>query len=89
MFHQINTTMKVVAVYDNGGRSLDRYTIVTNNRVSNKYQGKYTYDALSASENGLGVFMWCQCIRGSHLGKKIRLDELSKELQEKIKFALQ
>ncbi len=80
--------LKVIAVYDNGGRTLDRYTIVTNNRVSRKHQGKYTYDALSASENGLGVFMWCQCIRGSHLGKKINLSELSTELQDKIKLAL-
>jgi len=80
--------LKVIAVYDNGGRSLDRYTIVTNSRVSKKHKGKYTYDALSTSENGLGVFMWCQCIRGSHLGKKINLSELSTELQERIKLAL-
>ena len=80
--------LKVIAVYDNEGRTLDRYTIVTNNRVSNKYKGKYTYDALSSSENGLGVFMWVQCIRGLHLGKKIQLTDLSKELQDKIKLAL-
>jgi len=80
--------LKIIAVYDNEGRSLDRYTIVTNNRVSRKHKGKYTYDALSASENGLGVFMWVQCIRGLHLGKKIQLTDLSKELQDKIKLAL-
>jgi hypothetical protein len=79
---------KVIAVYDNGGKTLDRYTIVTNNRVSKKHNGKYTYDALSASENGLGCFHWCQCIRGSHLGKKIKLTDLSIELQNKIKLAL-
>ncbi len=79
---------KVIAIYDNGGRTLDRYTIVTNNRVSPMYNGRYTYDALSASENGLGVFMWVQCIRGNHLGKRIELASLSKELQDKIKLAL-
>lgn len=81
--------MKVIAVYDNEGKSLDRYTIVTNSRVSPKHNGRYTYDAISASENGLGVFMWVQCIRGNHLGKKIPFDSLSKELKDKIKFALQ
>lgn len=80
--------LKVIAIYDNGGKTLDRYTIVTNNRVSPKHYGRYTYDAISASENGLGVFMWVQCIRGNHLGKKIQFESLSKELQAKIKLAL-
>jgi len=80
--------MRVIAVYDNGGKTLDRYTIVTNNRVSQKHNGKYTYDAIAASENGLGVFLWCQCIRGKHLGKKIQFNELSTELQNKVKLAL-
>jgi hypothetical protein len=80
--------MKIIAIYDNGGKTLDRYTIVTNYEVGPKHNGRFTYDALSSSENGLGVFMWVQCIRGSHLGKKIQLTDLSKELQDKIKLAL-
>lgn len=81
--------MKVIAVYDNGGKTLDRYTIVTNIRqAKHPRTGKYTYDALSSSENGAGVFMWCQCIRGSHLGKKIAFTDLSVELQNKVNYAL-
>jgi hypothetical protein len=77
--------MKILAIYDNGGKTFDRYTIVTDHKVSGKHQGRFTYDAISASENGLGCYHWCQCMRGSHLGKKVSLSELSKELQEKIK----
>lgn len=83
------TNLKVIAVYDNGGKSLDRYTIVTNDIVSqHPFTKKYTYFALSASEAGAGVFMWVLCERGKHLGKKIQLSDLSEELQYKIKDAL-
>jgi hypothetical protein len=79
--------MKVIAVYDNGEKSLDRYTIVVNSIVS-KNRNKYQYDAISATENGLGVFMWVQCERGKHLGKKIEFASLSKELQKKVELAI-
>ena len=79
--------MKVIAVYDNGGKSLDSYTIVVDSVVS-KNKNKYQYDAISASENGLGVFMWVQCERGKHLGKKIEFASLSKELQKKVQLAI-
>ena len=79
--------MKVISVYDNGGKSLDRYTIVFNSIVS-KNLNKYQYDAISASESGAGVFMWVQCERGKHLGIKIEFASLSKELQKKVKLAM-
>ena len=46
--------MKVISVYDNGGKSLDGYTIVVNSIVS-KNRNKYQYEAIS--ENGAGVFV--------------------------------
>lgn len=79
--------MKVLAVYDNGGKSLDRYTIVVNSIVS-KNRNKYQYDAISASESDAGVFMWVQCERGRHLGKKIEFESLSKDLQKKVELAM-
>ena len=79
--------MKVIAVYDNGGKSLDKYTIVVDSIVS-KNRNKYQYEAISASENGLGVFMWVQCERGKHLGKKIEFSSLNKELQKKVQLAI-
>ena len=79
--------MKVTAVYDNGGKSLDRYTIVVNSIVS-KNSNKYNYNAISASESGAGVFMWIECERGKHLGQKIEFASLSKELQKKVQLAI-
>ena len=79
--------MKVTAVYDNGGKSLDRYTIVVNSIVS-KNRNKYNYNAISASENGAGVFMWIECERGKHLGQKIEFASLNKELQKKVQLAI-
>ena len=80
--------MKIIAIYDNEGKTLDRYTIVTNYEVGPKHNGRFTYDALSASENGLGVFMWVQCIRGSHLGKKIQLTVKRITRQNQISITL-
>lgn len=80
--------LKVIAVYDNSGKTLDRYTIVVNIRRRERIGYKWFYDSISASENGLGVFMWGECIRGKHLGKKIKLENLSQELQNKIQSEL-
>lgn len=83
------TNLKVIAVYDNGGESLDRYTIVTNERYKSRTNpNRYMYSAISSSHYGGGVFMWTECLRGRHLGKKIQLSDLSEELQSKIKCAL-
>ena len=83
------TNLKVIAIYDNNGQTLDRYTIVTNERYKSRTNpNRYIYDAIASSENGLGVFMWVECLRGKHLGKKINLSDLSEELQTKIKYAL-
>lgn len=83
------TNLKVIAVYDNGGKTLDRYTIVTNCRYKSRVNpNRYIYEALAASETGAGFFMWVQCERGKNLGKKINLSDLSEELQTKIKYAL-
>lgn len=77
-------TIKVIAVYDNGGETLYRYTIVVNQRRRERIGYKWFYDCISASENGLGVFIWDECIRGRHLGKKIKLEDLSEDLQKMI-----
>jgi hypothetical protein len=80
--------MKILAIYDNEGETLDRYTIVTDFISGPKVGSRYTYEAISASETGAGVFLWCQCYRGTHLGKKISFESLPKELQDKVKQAL-
>lgn len=78
--------MQLKSIYDNGGKTLDRYTIVTTDRF--RKGGRWYYSCISASENGLGVFMWGECVVGRHLGKKVELTDLSEELQNRIINAL-
>ena len=79
--------MEIKSIYDNGGKTLDRYTIVTT--IKRKHRdGHWLYNCICSSENGLGVFMWGECMVGRHLGKKIQLEDLSKELQQRIKNEL-
>ena len=78
--------MKLKSIYDNGSKTLDRYTIVTTNRYNKS--GHWYYDCISSSESGLGVFMWCECMIGRHLGKKVEMKDLSIELQTMINNAL-
>jgi hypothetical protein len=57
--------MRGVVVYDNGGETLDRYTIYTP-----------AGDVFSMSENGLGVNLWigshADVPMGDHLGKRLK-----------------
>ena len=81
--------MRIKAIYDNGGETLDRYTVVfDSSRIDYRYNG-YTlaYDCLCLSDNPehpTGVSMWGECNIGKHLGKKITLKSLPKHIQEHI-----
>ena len=71
-------------IYNNGGETLDRYTVFPFVR------GKCRTEYLALSENGLGFSMWGSMpvnFRHSdcrHLGKRVQFDNLSKELQAHI-----
>ena len=75
--------MRKLAIYDNGGETLDRYTIVNLSTKERDIFGSrfYTYEAIAASKLGLGVYLHIHCQRGKHLGKKIEFRELSEGLQ--------
>lgn len=75
-----------ISVYDNGGKTFDRYTIVLLETKSKPlFGGKYyDYECIGSSENGTGFFMHSTCQLGRHLGKKIKFESLPKELQERV-----
>lgn len=75
--------MKNIAVYDNGGKTFDRITIVfLDTKRKPLFGGKYyDYDCIGASENGLGFLQWSSCQRGRHLGRKIPYESLSLTLR--------
>lgn len=78
-------TMKpkgVIAVYDNGGKSIDRYTVVLNERI-----GKDKYGAFALSHNPdspQGFSQHIEVVMGSHLGKKIKFLSLPKNVQTHV-----
>lgn len=65
---------KKIKCYDNGGKTIDRYTVVF---MEQPEQDEEIYEALGMSANPFtGVGMSCSAHPGSHLGKKIAFDEL-------------
>ncbi len=71
--------MQIHAIYDNGGKSWDRYTVLT----EPFHMGK-SCEALGLSDNcdsPAGFSQWCEVYEGKHLGKKITLDKLPKNVQ--------
>lgn len=77
--------MTILKIYDNEGKTFDRYTVVTDG----KHNGLYECLSLSEHpEDPLGFSQCGYCMIGSHLGKEIKFDELTLELQEHIKWRL-
>lgn len=73
-------------VYDNGGKTADRWTVVSASDLKNKMPNGMV-DMLSLSENPgspNGVSMYGQGQVGNHLGKKIKFSSLPKEVQDHI-----
>lgn len=75
--------IKNLVVYENGGETLDRYTIIHKKkwRVHNHSR---LYYAVGADANGISFFQHCEAQRGKHLGKVIPFVYLSGELQQRI-----
>ena len=72
--------MKNLRIYDNGGKSFDRYTVVFLNRP--EYGGMF--ECLAMSENPFhpqGFGMHAMAMLGGHLGKRIRFDQLPADCQ--------
>jgi len=75
--------MKIRAIYDNGGETLDRYTIYYGEK--NKTNNLYECIALSENPNSpLGFYQHTMGEPGRHNGKKIKLTDLPLECQKSI-----
>jgi hypothetical protein len=76
----------IKVIYDNGGKTVDRYTVVLDSLVDDG-----VYVCLALSENpgspqgvsGLGF-----CVIGEHLGKVVNFSDLSESVQSHIKERL-
>lgn len=73
----------LVRIYDNGGRSFDRYTAVYMNLPER--DGLFEARGMSKhpfSPQGFGCS--CSAMPGRHLGKRIKLEELPKDCQKLV-----
>ena len=82
--------MKIIACYDNGGKTIDRYTIVFDTK--HDVQGKYN-ECLGLSkgdEDGFfGFSQFCSCTLGRHLGKKLKFEQLPEHVQKHVKARIE
>ena len=79
--------MKNISIYDNGGKSYDRITVIFNHRKIVTKDGAL-YECISASETGNGFYLYSEAMKGKHLGKKIDFNQLSLPLQNKLLIEL-
>ena len=75
---------QITKIYDNEGKTLDRYTILTEPFF---ITGK-SCECLGLSNNPThpthGFSQWGDCFAGEHLGKEIEFDNLPDDVQEHI-----
>ena len=79
--------MKNISIYDNGGKSYDRITVIFNDRKRVTKDG-VLYECIAASENGSGFYLHSEAMKGKHLGKKKDFSKLSLPLQNKLLIEL-
>ena len=79
--------MKNIIIYDNGGKTLDRITVIFNDKKRVTKDG-ILYECIATSENGSGIYLHSEAMKGIHLGKKIDFSKLSLPLQNKLLIEL-
>lgn len=77
--------MRILSIFDNGGKTLDRYTVVTD-----QHDGNYLM-MLGLNEGGDGFSQWSggsyaegRGEKNQHLGKRVQFEALSAATQKHI-----
>jgi hypothetical protein len=74
--------MKIKAIYDNGGKTLDRYEV-----VYDAYCGDGLYEGVGMSEHPFhpqGFGQHGEVKPGRHLGKRIKFEDLPADCQKLV-----
>jgi hypothetical protein len=74
-----------IRIYDNGGKTIDRYTVVYMDEPEHKPN---TFNARGMSEHPFhpqGFGCSCTAMPGRHLGKRIKFEQLPTDCQKLIK----
>jgi len=74
-----------IRAYDNGGKTLDRYTIIVMDRPERRvYQCPQVFEALAASEcpfHPQGFGQHTSAAPGRHLGRRVDVTDLPADVQ--------
>lgn len=73
---------QIYAIYDNGGKTIDRYTVLTE-----PFHFGKSCECLGMSSDPThpqGFSQWSDCFDGPHLGKMIKFDDLPINVQEHL-----
>lgn len=86
--------MKVKAVYDNGGKTFDRFTVVydSSRTTLKNHNGRRLWECVGSSMNPNsphGFFQHSDCTLGKHLGKRITFADLPEEVRKCVERDLQ
>lgn len=79
-------TRPTIRIYDNGGKTFDRYTVVFMNRPY--APNSALLEALAMSEDPFhpqGFGQHCSAMTGRHLGKRIKFEDLPEPCQRFLK----
>lgn len=81
--HLATQPKKVNSIYDNGGKTLDRFTFVLNEPTRDKTCRLWT--CLGTCATGRAFSQHSLAMKGRHLGRLVQWAELDPELQQHIK----
>lgn len=79
--------MKNLQIWDNGGISLDRYTIFKAREKFSRFDryGNKLYNGIGSCKTGNGFYLHIEAQKGSHLGKRVKFEDLDLELQKRLR----
>jgi hypothetical protein len=70
-------------IYDNGGKTSDRYTAIDTRQIERAAPGGILYAAIGFNDQPFqSVGMHTSAMRGRHLGKKITIDQLNEDCKK-------
>ena len=77
--------MKNLAIYDNGGKTADRYTVVYKDMPERQPGTYYCLSMCETPFDPCGIGMHGGAMLGRHLGKRITFEQLPPDCQKLVK----
>mgnify|MGYP003335794419 CR=1 FL=1 len=80
----MKTLLKTIRIYDNNGKTADRFTAVFMDHLEKKPKTFFALAMNSQPFHPLGIGMSCTATPGRHLGKRIPFESLPVDCQNFI-----